>query len=389
MVDPSLLEIRKTVIPELVFGVGARNLAGQHAINLALKNPLVVTDDGMLQTPWTVELLNNLKATGLTPTLFSKVSPNPRDYEVMDGVGVYLSEGCDSIIAIGGGSSMDCAKGIGIIVSNGNQINDYEGVDQVDFPCPPLICIPTTAGSSAEVSQFAIISDTTRKVKIAIVSKTMVPDVALIDPETTTTMSRSLTAYTGLDALTHAIEAYSSNAHSPVTDLHALEAVRLISQWLVKAIDHPEDLIARSSVMLGSMYAGFAFSNAILGAVHAMAHSLGGLMDLPHGLCNAILLDHVVAYNYDSNPERFSKLAVALGAELNENTSSDEVKDILIQKLIDIKHKAGVTITLRDVGVKEEHLEKLAYHALEDACMITNPKNVEIEDIVKLYQQAL
>lgn len=389
MIDSALLEIRKTVIPELVFGVGSRRLLGQHARNLSLQKPLVVTDGGMLATPWVEDILTTLRDAGLESVVFSDVSPNPRDYEVMEGAELYAKTKCDSIIAIGGGSPMDCAKGIGIIVSNGRNILDYEGVDQVDHPCPPLICIPTTAGSSADVSQFAIINDTTRKVKIAIVSKMMIPDMAFVDAEVTTTMSKELTAHTGLDALTHAIEAYCSNAHSPTTDLHALEAVRLISEWLVSAINNPDDLVARSQVMLGSMYAGFAFSNAILGAVHAMAHSLGGLLDLPHGLCNAILLDHVVAYNFDSAPQRFIKLADALGADVASIQSTDEGKRILLDRIAEIKQAAGVTITLGDVGVKKEHLAQLAAHALDDACMITNPKDADLADIINIYKQAL
>lgn len=389
MIDPALLEIRKIVIPELVFGIGSRFRVGQYAENLALQKPLVVTDEGLLSTPWIEDVLINLSEYHLAPVVFSNVSPNPRDYEVMEGAALYSEAKCDSIIAIGGGSPMDCAKGIGIVVSNGRNILDYEGVDQVSLPCPPLLCIPTTAGSSADVSQFAIVNDTIRKVKIAIVSKAMIPDMAFVDAEVTTTMPPELTAYTGLDALTHAIEAYCSNAHSPITDLHALEAVRLISKWLVAAINNPDDLVARSKIMLGSMYAGFAFSNAILGAVHAMAHSLGGLLDLPHGLCNAILLNHVVAYNFDSFPDRSMQLAEALGVDAAGVSSSDEVKKRLLERIVQIKRDAGVTIKLGDVGVKREHLAQLAVHALDDACILTNPKDAKLEDLIRIYEQAL
>ncbi len=193
---------------------------------------------------------------------------------------------------------MDCAKGIGIVSTNRKNILDIEGIDNVPIPGPPLICIPTTSGTSADVSQFAIINDTVEKRKIAIISKTVVPDVALIDPLTTLTMPAYLTACTGIDALVHAVEAYVSTANSPLLDLHALEAVRLVCTNLPQVLAAPTDLELRGKMTLASLQAGLAFSNASLGAVHAMAHSLGGLLDLPHGECNALLLDHVVNFNY-------------------------------------------------------------------------------------------
>merc|ERR1711916_201355 len=198
---------------------------------------------------------------------------------------------------------------MGIVVSNQKHILEFEGVDKVEIPAPPLLCIPTTAGTSADVSQFCIITDTKRLVKIAIVSKMTIPDLALIDPETTLSMPLTLTVETGLDALTHAIEAFVSNAHSPMTDVNSLEAIRLIIDNLPKIHENPEDMKYRENMMLGSLYAGLAFSNASLGAVHAMAHSLGGLKDLPHGLCNTILLDKVINYNFDSASDRYRKIA--------------------------------------------------------------------------------
>ena len=210
--DGALLELRKFVAPEFVFGPDASDMAGRYARNLGLERALVVTDPGVIAVGWAGRVVDALEREGLEHEVFSDVTPNPRDEEVMAGAEFFASQGCDGIVAVGGGSAMDCAKGIAIVSTHGRHILEFEGVDKVERPSPPLVCCPTTAGSSADVSQFAIITDTARKVKIAIVSKATVPDVALVDPVLTTTMDRDLTVNTGLDALTHAMEAYVSNA---------------------------------------------------------------------------------------------------------------------------------------------------------------------------------
>jgi len=385
----ALFELRKFVAPEFVFGPGALALAGRYARNLGARRPLVVSDPGVRAAGWTDRVLDSVREHGLAAVLFDRVSPNPRDSEVMAGAEAYRAEDCDAIVAVGGGSPMDCAKGIGIVVSNGRPVLAFEGVDNVETPGPPLVCVPTTAGSSADVSQFAIVNDTTRRVKIAIVSKTMVPDVSLIDPATTTTMDHDLTAHTGLDALTHAVEAYVSNAHSPVSDLFALEAVRRIAANLPRALDAPGDLAARAGMMLGSMYAGLAFSNAILGAVHAMAHSLGGLKDLPHGLCNAILLDQVADFNFAAAPDRYVAVARALGGRVPEDAAPDQAKAATLATLRDFKRRAGVTAGLAELGVTRRDLAVLAEFAAADPCLATNPRTPSREDLVGIYERAL
>ncbi len=389
MTTTSLLDLRKFLAPESVFGGGAATLAGRYVQNLGARRALLVTDPGVLALSWFPGIMQSICDAGVEAVLFSDIHPNPRDYEVMLGAKRYRENACDAIVAVGGGSPMDCAKGIGIVVTNDRNVLDFEGVDNVAHPGPPLICIPTTAGSSADVSQFAIINDTSRKVKIAIVSKAMVPDVALIDPLLTLTMPPGLTANTGVDALTHAIEAYVSNAHGPTTDLFALDAIRRISQCLPQAIDCPEDAEARAGMMLGSMYAGLAFSNAILGAVHAMAHSLGGLMDLPHGQCNALLLDHVIAYNFDAAPDRYADIARAMGAELAPTANHEEKRDAVLSRVRALKHAVGVTGGLGSLGVTEADIDGLVNFALHDPCMVTNPKAPTAGDIRAVYQNAL
>lgn len=381
-----VFDLRKFVAPESVFGEGAAGLAGQYARNLGARKVLLVSDPGVRDAGWLDLVRGSLDDEGLDVSLYLNVSPNPRDHQVMQGAEQYGRDGCDCIVAVGGGSPMDLAKGVGIVHSNRRHILEFEGADRVDRPAPPLICVPTTAGSSADVSQFAIITDTARKVKIAIVSKTLVPDAALIDPLTTTTMSAELTAETGMDALSHAMEAFASNANGPLTDLLALDAMRLVRTNLPKAIAAPDDLEARGNMMLGSMEAGLAFSNAILGAVHAMAHSLGGYMDLPHGLCNAILLPHVVDRNFQSAPERYMKAAEALGCAAR---TPDAARVELGKTLMDLNREVGMDKGLAELGVTRESLRALAEKAAQDPCLTTNPAELSVEDIEAIYERAL
>ena len=382
------LELRKFLAPEFIFGIGARQLAGRYAKNLGGRKILVVSDPGVVKAGWTKDVTDSLEAAGLPFVLFTGVTPNPKAEEVMAGVAVYRAEHCDALVAVGGGSPIDCAKGIGIVSSNRKHILEFEGVDMVKSPMPPLICIPTTGGTSADVSQFAIISNPLERIKIAIISKSVVPDLSLIDPITLTSMDPYLTACTGLDAMTHAIEAYVSTARSSMTDLHALEALRLLSASLIPSIRNLDDLERRTNVMQGSLQAGLAFSNAILGANHAMAHSLGGALDLAHGECNAILLDHVIEFNYSSAPDRFEHIAEAMGLNLR-GLRSAEKKKALLQHVRDLKKKAGVARTLAQVGVGRNDVALYSKHALKDPCMATNPRRASKRDIEVVYEESL
>lgn len=382
------IELRKFVAPELIFGNGARFLAGRYARNFGARKVLIVTDKGVISSGWVKDITDCFDSEGLDYFIFSDVNSNPRENVVMAGAKIYKEELCNVIVAVGGGSPMDCAKGIGIVSSNNRHILEFEGVDQVAVPGPPLICIPTTAGSSADVSQFAIINDTKRKVKIAIISKTVVPDVALIDPVTLETMSTYLTACSAMDALTHAVEAYVSNAHSAFTDLHALEAIRLISSNIVPAVNKLGDIRILGDLMLGSLHAGLAFSNASLGAVHAMAHSLGGLLDQPHGECNAVLLKHVINYNFDAVPDRYKLIGEAMGLNF-ACMALDDIKQAIYNKLNDLQDSIGINKTLRQMGVVKEHVPELSINALRDPCIATNPRMPNQKDIEVIYEEAL
>ncbi len=385
---PDALELRKFVVPEFVYGDGALTLVGRYARNFGAKKAMIVTDPGVVETVWLGHVLDSLKDVEISWVVFKDVTPNPKNYEVSAGVQFFRDNECDIIIAVGGGSPMDCAKGIGIAFANNKDVLTFEGVDEVEMPGPPLICIPTTAGTSADVSQFAIINDTTRKVKIAIISKTVVPDVSLIDPETTTTLSAELTATTGMDALVHAIEAYVSNASSPITDINALAAIPLLFNNLVPATQHPLDMTYRNNMMQGSLLAGLAFSNASLGLVHAMAHSLGGLSGLAHGMCNAMLLEHVIDFNYSSASERYDQISVAMGLD-PAGLAPEERKQLLISKLVELRTEAGITKTLGMHGITATDIHQLSINAFNDPCLATNPRKASVQEIEAQYEKTL
>jgi alcohol dehydrogenase class IV len=381
-------ELRKFVAPEVVFGAGARRLAGRYARNFGAKRALLVTDPGVIAAGWAREVGEALDEASVPYALFSGVSPNPRAGEVMVGVEYYRLQSCDVIVAVGGGSAIDCAKGIGVVSSNRRHILELEGVDNVAEPMPPLICVPTTGGTSADVSQFAIITDLELRTKVAIISKSVVPDVSLVDPETLTTMDPYLTACTGMDAFVHAVEAFVSNAHSPLTDVHALEAIRLIRPNLAACLRDPANVALRSEVMLGSLEAGLAFSNASLGAVHAMAHSLGGYLDLPHGECNTMLLRHVAAFNFESATERFERIGQAMGLDLRGMRTSEK-QGAVLGAIEALRMEVGVTTTLASRGVRGGDIPDLAEHALHDACLVTNPRQPVRRDLEVIYGEAL
>lgn len=370
-------DLQKFVAPEIIFGVGALHLAGQYGRNLGGSKALVVSDPGVLAAGWVEQVLASIEAAGLESTLFTQVTPNPRIDEVTAGAVVYAQQGCDIIIAVGGGSAIDCAKCIGLVAANPGGIRDLVGVDNVGAPMPPTICIPTTAGTSADVSQFAVIMDREIHRKLLIISKAVVPDISLVDPATLTTMDPFLTACTGIDALAHAVEAYVSLGHSPLTDIHALQAMRLISSNLEKSIAEPNNLEYRNNMMLAS-----------LGAAHAMAHSLGGLLDLPHGQCNAMVLDGVVDFNYGQAEQRYRDIATAISIEIG-GIPPGEIRKLLAAEIRRLREAAGLGDTLSRCGVHRTEVHELAEITLNDPCVVTNPRRPNQQDIEVIYEGSL
>jgi len=381
------MDLRKFKVPEMVCGDKSINLIGKYAQNYNAEKIMIVTDQGIIDAGWIHKIEEILNSHLLTYIIYKNVTPNPKDYEVNKGAELYIKEKCNLLIAIGGGSVIDCAKGIGIVCTNGKDINEFEGVDNIRIPMPPLICIPTTAGSAADISQFAIILNTSKRKKIAIISKALVPDISIIDAVTTTTMSKELTANTGMDALVHGIEAYVSNASSKLTNIHAIKAIELISNNLAQAVHEPHNMVARNNMMTGSTFAGIAFSNASLGIIHAMAHSLGGLKDLPHGECNAILLEHCINFNFESCPEKYRDVYIAMGG--NSNIPPDELKNKLIGKINKLSHSIGIAETFAHYQISGNELEQITMNAYDDPCIVTNPRNAEIADIKLILEKLI
>ncbi|TAJ45716.1 alcohol dehydrogenase-like regulatory protein ErcA [Methanofollis fontis] len=375
--------LRKFVAPEFIFGPGASGLAGRYARNFGIRKVLLVSDRNVASQEWFVDICRSLDDAGVVWTLFTGLSENPKSGEVMRGAEVFMAEECTGIVAVGGGSPMDCAKGIGVVSSNREHILAFEGVDEVRLPGPPLICVPTTAGSSADVSQFAIISDEVGRRKVAIISKTLVPDISLADPGPLLTLPPDITAFTGVDALVHAVEAYVSNAGSPVTDLHARRAIELVITSLPSVMEDLYDPECRYRTMMASLHAGLAFSNASLGAVHAMAHALGGYLDIAHGCANALLLEHVVAYNYPAARERYTDIARIMGG--TGQGGADELASLIRE----FRHSVGIGGTIHDIGVGRSDIQALAVRAAADPCLATNPRTATIEDLEGIYEAAL
>ena len=384
----NLLELRKFVIPEIIIGVDARLLIGRYISHFNAKKPMIVTAKDIKDWEWFHETIEQIRPHVEKLFFFDETTPNPKDTEAMLGAELFLSLDCDLIIAIGGGSAIDCAKCISIVASNGGNILDYEGVDEVLMPGPPLICIPTTAGSSADVSQFAIIKDTSSDIKRAIISKKVVPDLALIDPIPLMSMDPYLTACTAMDALTHAIEAYVSNTHSALTDVHALESIDLINQAIESSITPTRTVEIMFQLMLGSLQAGLAFSNASLGAVHAMSHSMGGLLDLPHGECNSILLEHIIRINFDTVPERYRDIAKQLGLSV-DNVSNFLLLEMIIDRIASIRSSLNIPASIKVAGLSEQTVDYLVENALNDPCMVTNPRILAKEEVRSIYGRVL
>lgn len=381
-------QLRKFLVPEFVFGDGAIGIAGKYVKRFQASKVFVVTDKGIIKAGWLKILEDTLRSENLSFVVYDGVTSNPKDEEVMLGAAMLRNENCDIIIALGGGSPMDCAKAISITYTNNVHVLDFEGIDEVKIPGLPLICIPTTAGTSADISQFAIINDSRQLRKFAIVSKLVVPDVALIDPETTTTMSPSLTAETGMDALVHSIEAYVSNASSPITDVNAIKAIELIVNNLPGAYAEPKNKTYRNNMMMASLFAGFAFSNASLGLVHSMSHSLGGSLNFPHGECNSLLLESVINFNFNAASQKYFEISKIFEPTISLNANID-IKVFLIQKIKELKNSIGINYTLKDIGVTKNDLNLLAQKAIMDGCLATNPKFASLTEIEECYNNAL
>lgn len=373
-------------IPSInLMGAGCLVDAADNIKAQGFKKGLIVTDSILVNIGIVGKVQNLLTERNVETVVFDGTQPNPTITNVNDGLKLLKENECDFVISLGGGSPHDCAKGVALLATNGGEIKDYEGVNLSAKPQLPLIAINTTAGTASEMTLFCIITDEERHIKMAIVDKNTTPMISVNDPELMLEKPASLTAATGMDALTHAVEAYVSTAATPVTDAVAIE---LIQTNLRTAVEHGDNIEAREQMAYAQFMAGMAFNNASLGYVHAMAHQLGGFYDLPHGVCNAILLPHVQRYNAQVCPERLLDVAKAMGVNVAGMTAEQGAEAALeaIQQLSkDVKIPSG----LKELDVKEEDFNTLADNALKDACGLTNPKQASHKEIVDIFAAAM
>ncbi|MBI6542852.1 L-threonine dehydrogenase [Proteus vulgaris] len=349
---------------------------------------LIVTDSILNQLGVVDKVSKLLTEAGISSVTYDGTAPNPTVENVEAGLALLKEHQCDCVISLGGGSPHDCAKGIALVASNGGKIADYEGVDRSAKPQLPLISINTTAGTASEMTRFCIITDTARHIKMAIVDKNVTPILSVNDSELMIGMPKGLTAATGMDALTHAVEAYVSIAANPITDACALKAVAMISESLRKVVDNGGDATARENMAYAQFLAGMAFNNASLGYVHAMAHQLGGFYNLPHGVCNAVLLPHVQAYNIQAAAGRLKDIAQAMGVDVSAMSDEQGAK-ACIEEIRKMAKDVGIPAGLKELGVKEEDFKTLAENAMKDACAITNPVQGSESDVIELFRQAM
>lgn len=371
-----------------LFGPGCSKEIGIRAQNLGAKKVLIVTDEGLFKFGVADTIANYLKEANVDSHIFPGAEPNPTDVNVLKGVQAYNEHQCDFIISLGGGSSHDCAKGIGLVTAGGGHIRDYEGIDKSTVPMTPLIAINTTAGTASEMTRFCIITNTDTHVKMAIVDWRCTPLMAIDDPKLMIAKPAGLTAATGMDALTHAVEAYVSTAANPITDACAEKAISMISEWLSPAVANGENIEARDAMSYAQYLAGMAFNNASLGYVHAMAHQLGGFYNLPHGVCNAILLPHVCEFNLIACPERYAKIATLMGVD-TAHLSVNQAAYAAIDAIRELSISIGIPSGLQELNVKEADLATMADNAQKDACMLTNPRKANHAQVVEIFKAAM
>lgn len=381
-IDDDLLKFE---VPEVIHGIGALTKIGCCAKRLGGEKILLVTDPGIVRSGWIDEVLTHLEKENLKYVVYDNVVTNPRDFQVEQGAQLYNRENCDVIAAVGGGSPIDTAKGIGILASNHGNIHEYEGCNLVTQPVPPLVCAPTTAGTGADISQFAVVADTRKKRKMTILSRSIMPDISLIDPRLLQTKPEDLMAATGMDTLTHAIEAYVSSLSWPLTDPHAIHAIELVWRHLLNAVRN-KNVDSLVGMSIACLEAGVAFSNAILGAVHALAHPIGGLYDLHHGLINSVLLPVVVGQNMEHAKDKFANIARAMGVETRGMTREEAAGHVRYQ-IENLIHQLGMPTRFSQLGLDTEDIPLLAKLAQQDLCMMTNPCCFSLDEIEAMYRE--
>ncbi|WP_242489091.1 iron-containing alcohol dehydrogenase [Peribacillus sp. TH14] len=368
------------------FGNGKVKNIGKRAKELGGKKALLITDKGLAQTGILQKVTDSLDQEGVNYIVFDEITPNPKDVDCHRAYQQFKDEEIDLLIGLGGGSSMDTAKAIGTLLTHGGELRDRYGFNLLEREITPLICIPTTSGTGSEVTTGSVITDTVTKQKEAILDIRLAPKLAILDPELTLTLPKSITAATGMDALTHAIEAYTSNIAEPISDALSLYSIELIAKYLPLAVENGNDLEGRKNMLVASLIAGMAFNHADLGAVHAMAEPLGGLYDTPHGVANSIFLPHVFEFNIPSNPEKHAIVAEKLGANKEGKTIEETAYEGVVL-LKELARKIGIP-DFRDLNnINPEDFPFLAEGASVHLCTQTNSRKVTPADYLELFQK--
>lgn len=369
-----------------LMGAGCLNDLGATVKELGFKKAFVVTDNFLMGNGVASKVLNVLQDSGIEYEVYSEVVPNPTCKNVHDGLDRLKGTDCDFLVSIGGGSPQDTAKAIGILATNGGHIKEYEGVNISKNKSLPIVAVNTTAGTSSEVTINYVVTDEERHVKMVMVDKNSLATVTVNDPELMVEKPASLTAATGMDALTHAIETIVTPGAYPVSDATALAAVKIIFDYLPRAVENGRDIEAREQMVYAVFLGGIAFSNAGLGNVHAMAHQLGGIYNLPHGVCNAMLLPYVEEENAKYVPEKFVSIANVLGYDI-EGKSAQECAAFVVNSMKELAKKVGIPESLGELGVNDIDFDLLAENAMKDICAPGNPVEFTKEQIIELYKK--
>ena len=369
-------------------GAGAINAIPDEIKGRGFKKAFVASDPDLVKFGVSKKVTDVLENAGIDYSLFTEIKPNPTIGNVQSGVEAFKASGADCIVAIGGGSSMDTAKALGIIVANPEfaDVRSLEGVAPTKNKCVPIIAVPTTAGTAAEVTINYVITDTEKNRKMVCVDVHDIPVVAVVDPDMMSSMPKGLTAATGMDALTHAIEGYITKGAWALSDMFHLEAIKVISENLRGAVENTKD--GREGMALGQYIAGMGFSNVGLGIVHSMAHPLGALYDTPHGVANAIILPTVMEYNAPATGDKYKYIAQAMGVKGTDEMSVDEYRKAAIDAVKKLSLDVGIPADLKDI-VKPEDVDFLSQSAFDDACRPGNPRDTSVAEIAELYKSLM
>ena len=371
------------------FGKGAREVLAEEIKKRGFKKVLLVSDKALIDAGVTAKVEEVLKNAEIAYDLYSEIKPNPTIKNVTDGVEACKASNADVIVAVGGGSSIDTAKGISIVMTNPSRadIKSLNGLSNTENKGMPIIALPTTAGTAAEVTINYVITDEEREIKMVCVDPNDIPVLAIVDSELMASMPKSLAAATGMDALTHAVEGYITKGANEMSDMFHMKAIQMIFKYLPAAVNE-KDEVAIEKMGMAQYIAGMGFSNVGLGIVHSMAHQLGAVYDTPHGIANSILLPTVMRFNGEVCYERFREILKGLDIDAS-NLSKEEIIDTFVNLIKELSAKVGITQTVADVGGKEEDLSMLADKAMEDPCKPGNPREVSKEDFINLYKQAM